>query len=60
MSAADRKRGWNWTYWKNVQLPLLQELTDAEHTAALTAPLASLTIKANASDIALSVRETAQ
>jgi hypothetical protein len=60
MSAADRKRGWNWTYWKNVQLPLLQELTDAEHTAALTAPLASLAIEANASDIALSARETAQ
>ena len=30
MSPADRQRGWNWTYWKNVQRPLLVELTDAD------------------------------
>ena len=59
MSAADQASGWNWTYWKNVQRPLLVELTDAEHAPALVAPLAALTIKANAADIALSARETA-
>jgi hypothetical protein len=57
MNAADRARGWNWTYWTAVQRPLLDELSDAPHTAALTAPAARVTVKANASDIALSVRE---
>jgi hypothetical protein len=56
MRPADRARGWNWAHWKNVQRPLLVELSDAEHAPALTAPLAKLTIKANASDIALSAR----
>ncbi len=57
MNAADKASGWNWTYWKDVQRPLLVELTDANHTPALIAPLAGLAIKANASDIALSARE---
>ena len=56
MNATDRKRGWNWTYWREVQRPLVQELSDAAHMAALTAPLAGLPIKANAADIALSAR----
>ncbi|HST17740.1 MAG TPA: hypothetical protein VLK36_08735 [Gaiellaceae bacterium] len=56
MNAADRRRGWNWTYWRKVQRPLVEELTDAAHMAALTASLAGLSIKANASDIALSAR----
>ncbi|HEX4519099.1 MAG TPA: hypothetical protein VH063_05910 [Gaiellaceae bacterium] len=59
MSAADRERGWNWSYWSHVQRPLLVELTDAAHRAALTAPKSTRTIKASASDIALSVREAA-
>lgn len=59
MNTADRRRGWNWTYWKRVQRPLLQELTDADHQTALTAPLSAHTIKANADDIALSAREAA-
>jgi hypothetical protein len=58
MSAADKLRGWNWTYWQNVQRPLLMELSDAEHAPALTAPLAQVAIKANESDIALSPRVT--
>jgi hypothetical protein len=58
MNAADRQRGWNWTYWKNVQRPLLEELTDAQHISALTAPDATLTIKADAHDIALRARQT--
>jgi hypothetical protein len=57
MNAADRARGWNWTYWKSVQRPLVDELSDAPHTAALTAPPARVTVKANAADVALSVRE---
>jgi hypothetical protein len=59
MNPADRARGWNWTYWQHVQRPLLEELTDTDHTQALTAPTATLPIKANAADIALSARETA-
>ena len=38
MSAADRERGWNWTYWGHVQRPLLLELTDAAHTAGADRP----------------------
>jgi hypothetical protein len=57
MNAADRQRGWNWTYWGRVLHPLLQELTDAAHSPALTAPLSSHAIKANATDVALSARE---
>ena len=59
MNAADRARGWNWTYWDNVQRPLLQELSDADHRRALLAPPARLTITANAPDIALSARSAA-
>jgi hypothetical protein len=57
MNAADKQHGWNWTYWKNVQRPLLVELTDAEHAPALVAPVAGLAINADAADIALSPRE---
>ncbi|HET8893918.1 MAG TPA: hypothetical protein VFM96_07470 [Gaiellaceae bacterium] len=56
MNAADRARGWNWTYWRNVQRPLLTELTDPDHARALLAPVASLAIKADAADIAISPR----
>lgn len=57
MSAADRRRGWNWTYWQHVQRPLLVELTDAAHTAALLAPIAAHPVRASVADISLSVRE---
>jgi len=56
MNAADRQRGWNWTYWRKVQRPLLVELSDADHAAALVAPLSTLPVKADAADIALSAR----
>jgi hypothetical protein len=59
MNAADRARGWNWTYWNNVQRPLLEELSDPDHRRALLAPRAQLTITANAPDIALSARTAA-
>ncbi len=57
MSAADRARGWNWTYWEEVQRALLVELTDADHAPALVAPVSGLAIRASAADIAHSVRE---
>jgi hypothetical protein len=57
MNAADRQRGWNWTYWQHVLHPLLQELTDAPHREALIAPLSARVIRASAADIALSARE---
>ena len=59
MNAADRARGWNWTYWSQVQRPLLEELTDVDHAPALTAPLAAFALAASARDIAVSCRETA-
>jgi hypothetical protein len=57
MSPQDRQRGWNWSYWKRVQRPLLKELSDAAHTAALTAPVAAHAVKANAADVAVSARQ---
>jgi hypothetical protein len=58
MNAADRAKGWNWSYWSNVQHPLLQELSDPDHTRALTARVIQPGVKANAADIALSTRST--
>lgn len=57
LNTADRQRGWNWTYWRHVLVPLLQELTDVAHTAALTAPLSARTITASAPDVAVNARE---
>ena len=57
MSSVDKQSGWNWTYWKSVQRPLLVELTDAEHAPALVAPVAGHAIKTSAGDIAVSPRE---
>jgi hypothetical protein len=56
MNAADRARGWNWTHWANVQRPLLEELTDADHTRALIAPVAGVAVEADAPDVAVSPR----
>jgi hypothetical protein len=58
MNPADRASGWNWTYWRHVQRPLLEELSDPDHLPALTAPVAQIAITANAADITLSARET--
>jgi hypothetical protein len=57
MNAADRERGWNWTYWREVQRPLVEELAGADHAPALTAPLSGHAIKTTASHIGLSARE---
>jgi hypothetical protein len=58
LNARDRALGWNWTYWHNVQRPLLEELTDPDHSRALTAPPAHTAVKASAADIGLSARIT--
>jgi hypothetical protein len=59
MNAQDRVRGFNWTYWRKVQKPLTQELSGPQHVAALLAADAPFTVTGNASDIALSARQTA-
>jgi hypothetical protein len=58
MNATDQERGWNWSYWRKVQRPLLVELSDPEHTAALVAPVSTGKISADAVDIAVSPRLT--
>jgi hypothetical protein len=58
MNAGDRQRGWNWTYWRRILRPLLQELTDAPHNAALTAPRSARVIRASAADVGVSARES--
>jgi hypothetical protein len=58
MNERDRALGWNWTYWRNVQRPLLEELTDPDHSRALTAPPAHTAITASAADIGLAARIT--
>ena len=60
MTPQDRARGWNWTYWRNVQRPLVEELAGPNHRQALLAPDAAFAVVADAPDIALSVRETGQ
>ena len=57
MSATDRRLGWNWTYWRHVLHPLLQELTDAAHEPALTAPVSAHKLAASAADVAVSARD---
>jgi hypothetical protein len=57
MNPQDRQRGWNWSYWNRVLRPLLRELSDGPHTAALTAPLAAHPVTANAPDVAVSARQ---
>jgi hypothetical protein len=52
MTPADRARGWNWTYWRRVQRPLVEELTDPDHMRALLAPDAQIAITASAPDVA--------
>jgi hypothetical protein len=56
MNDTDKQHGWNWTYWRQVQRPLLEELSEAQHAAALTAPLAASQIRADAADIGVSTR----
>lgn len=59
MNAQDRIRGWNWTYWQKVQRSLVEELSGPGHRPALLAPDAPFQVAADAHDIALSTRRTA-
>jgi hypothetical protein len=59
MNAADRARGWNWTYWARVQRPLLAELSDAAHVDALTAARSAHTITVSADDVVATTRQAA-
>ena len=58
MKPSDRVRGFNWTYWRNVQKPLTQELAGPQHAGALLASDAPFKVTASAPDIAISARET--
>ena len=58
LSPQDRVRGWNWTYWRKVQRPLVEELAGPQHVEALVAPAAPFTVEASAPDVALSARQT--
>jgi hypothetical protein len=60
MSPSDRRLGWNWTYWRRVLRPLLQELTDAAHGPALTAPVSAHKVAASAADVVVSARGAGQ
>jgi len=59
MTPQDRVRGWNWTYWRRVQRPVVEELSGPQHVAALLASDAPFRVTASAKDIALSVRRSA-
>ncbi|MGZ4291696.1 MAG: hypothetical protein ACXVQQ_03780, partial [Gaiellaceae bacterium] len=59
MTPQDRIHGWNWTYWQKVQRPLVEELAGPGHVQALLAPDAPFAVTADAHDIALSARQTA-
>jgi hypothetical protein len=56
---ADAKAGWNWTFWELGLKPLLLELESTAVQPALLAPAAGAKVKASASDIELSARQTA-
>ena len=58
MTPQDRVRGWNWTYWRKVQRPVIEELSGPAHVQALLAPDAPFAVHASAADIALSARQT--
>ena len=60
MTPRDRARGWNWTYWRRVQRPLVEELSGPRHVAALLAADAPFRVTASAKDLALSVRRDAE
>ena len=39
MKPADRKLGWNWTYWEHVQRPLLARANAAPPSTGITVPV---------------------
>jgi hypothetical protein len=60
MTPQDRVHGWNWTYWTTVQKPLIEELSGPNHAQALTAAATKFTVSADATDVVVSSRESAQ
>ena len=57
MSPEDAKSGWNWTFWRTVLKPVVQELSSDSVGPALLAPPAPFTVKANAADVQLVARQ---
>jgi hypothetical protein len=59
MSPADAKLGWNWTFWKNVLRPVVEEVGNKSPLApALVAPESKLPIKLkDPKDMEFCVRE---
>lgn len=59
LSADDAQLGWNWTFWRRVLRPVLEEINEKSPlAAAMVAPDASLPIRVNgADDVEFCVRE---
>jgi hypothetical protein len=55
----DRRLGWNWTFWRRVLRPVVEEIgTGSPLAPALVAPASKLKITADAVDVELCARET--
>jgi hypothetical protein len=54
---ADAAAGWNWTFWRQVLQPVVQELSSPELAPALTAPNSKLRVRTTGRGIELVVRE---
>lgn len=58
LSPQDKKLGWNWTFWNNVQRRVVEEIgTKSPLHAALMEPNSNLLISVNNSEIEFCVRE---
>jgi hypothetical protein len=57
MSPEDAATGWNWTFWRTVLKPVVQELNSKSVGPALVAPTAPVTVKANAPDVRFVARQ---
>jgi hypothetical protein len=57
MSPEDAASGWNWTFWRTVLKPVVQELSSDSVGPALVAAPAPFTVKANAADVRLVARQ---
>jgi hypothetical protein len=57
MSPEDAKAGWNWTFWRQVLKPVVQELNSDSVGPALVAPVAPVNVRANAPDIRVAARQ---
>ena len=57
MSPTDAESGWNWTFWHTVLKHVVQELSSTAVGPALVAPPATVTVKADATDVRVVARE---